>query len=211
MRPRTGVFLLVSLTLWGVALSTGDRVCHLLAAIMSLMMLTGIVSVIVTLFTLKVDLTSARKRVLRGQTVLVKVSVRKRSLIPVSLIEIDITSPQGLNDIGRITISAASMRGREYRYTIACAHRGVYQVGIRQIRVTDVFGLFSFERPIRRKGLRLTVLPQVYEISPIQIKPVDDGPQGRIRNTDDLASPSGVRAWQDGDSLKKVHWSLTAR
>ena len=37
------------------------------------------------------------------------------------------------------------------------------------------------------------------------------GPEFIARASEDNASPSDVRAWQDGDSLKKVHWKLSMR
>ena len=37
------------------------------------------------------------------------------------------------------------------------------------------------------------------------------GVEMRALSPEDNASPSGIRAWQDGDSLKKVHWKLSMR
>ncbi len=211
MRARTGVFLLLCGTLWTLALSTGLRAFHLGAAMLTGMAVIGLLSALTTLLTLRVDLIAPRRRVLRGDTVPVRVVIKRRSLVPVSLIEVDLASPDDGRSIGRMAISSASFRGREYRYTVACAHRGVYQVGLRRICVTDVFGLFSLSRAVRGRVVRLEVLPRAYDVAPLTLKPIDAGTQGRVRTTEDMASPSGVRAWQDGDSLKKVHWKLTAR
>ena len=43
------------------------------------------------------------------------------------------------------------------------------------------------------------------------LKNVDEGPEFRSTATEDTASPSDVRAWQDGDELKRVHWKLSLR
>ena len=43
------------------------------------------------------------------------------------------------------------------------------------------------------------------------LKASDVGPEFRSRATEDNASPSDIRKWQDGDELKKVHWKLSLR
>ena len=43
------------------------------------------------------------------------------------------------------------------------------------------------------------------------LKASDVGPEFISRAAEDNASPSGVRKWQDGDELKKVHWKLTLK
>ena len=37
------------------------------------------------------------------------------------------------------------------------------------------------------------------------------GVEMRALSPEDNASPSGIRAWQDGDSMKNIHWKLSAR
>ena len=39
----------------------------------------------------------------------------------------------------------------------------------------------------------------------------DTGAEAPSRSTEDADSPSGIREWRDGDSLKKVHWKLSMR
>jgi len=43
------------------------------------------------------------------------------------------------------------------------------------------------------------------------LKNADMGPEFRSTASEDTASPSDVRKWQDGDELKKVHWKLSLR
>ena len=55
------------------------------------------------------------------------------------------------------------------------------------------------------------MLPRVRELAALELRAGETGPESRSRAAEDASSPSGVRAWQDGDVLKKVHWKLTMR
>ena len=211
MSGRTAVFLLMAATLLVIALSTGTAVYYLLAAMLGMMAFVGFLSALVTLLTLEVGLAAQKRRAVRGENVTVRLSVRRRSLLPPGLVELEVSAPDEGRGGGRVIVVSAPIRGREYRYAVKCAHRGVYEVGVTRLRVTDIFGLFSFSRRVKGRLARVEVTPRLGRAPAMVVQPSDTGPQGRVRMTEDMASPSGVRAWQEGDSLKKVHWKLTAR
>ena len=58
---------------------------------------------------------------------------------------------------------------------------------------------------------RMEVCPRVADVAPMLLKNADMGPEFRSTASEDTASPSDVRAWMDGDELKKVHWKLSLR
>ena len=211
MNARGGAFLLLSVTLWAVALSTGHTLLRAMAALMAATAAVGLLSAFFDLMTLSIELTTPRRRALRGDTVPVRVRLRLFSLIPASVIEVEMFSPDSGQQTGVMTLSGLPLRGREYRYSVSCPHRGSYHIGVRRVSVTDIFGLFTLRRRVRKRDAYLEVLPRVDEAaSPVRLTASDLGTQGRVRVTEDIASPAGVRSWQAGDSLKKVHWKLTA-
>ena len=75
----------------------------------------------------------------------------------------------------------------------------------------DLFGIFRFSRRSRKKLMRVEVYPKAMPMPCMTLKPTDMGPEFRSRATEDAASPSDIRAWQDGDELKKIHWKLSLR
>ena len=211
MNGRTAAFLLMAATLLIIALTTGAAVYYLMAAMMGMMALVGFASALLTLLTLQISLTAQKKRAERGETVAVRLLLKRRTLLPLGAIEMEVSAPDEGRDIGRMIVGVVPLKGREYRYAIRCAHRGVYEVGVSRVRVSDIFGLFSFSRRLKGTMARVEVTPRAPAVPAMIVKPGDEGPRGRVHMTEDLASPSGVRAWQEGDSLKKVHWKLTAR
>ncbi len=125
MSGRTAVFLLVAATLLAIALSTGTAVYYLMAAMLGMMALVGFLSALATLLTLKITLTAQKKRAVRGETVPVRLTLRRRTLLPAGLVELEVSAPEEGRDIGRMVMNTAPLKGREYRYAVRCAHRGV--------------------------------------------------------------------------------------
>ena len=79
------------------------------------------------------------------------------------------------------------------------------------MRAVDLFGLFTLTKKARTKLVRVDVLPRVGKTNLLELKVSDVGPEVLSRATEDAASPSDTRKWQDGDVLKKVHWKLSMR
>ena len=110
-----------------------------------------------------------------------------------------------------VNVSCPPFARRTFRQVIECPHRGVYEVGVARLSVTDAFGLVTLGRRPRLRLIRLEVAPKARAASPLRLSSADQGPQVIRRAAEDNASPSDVRAWQEGDELKKVHWKLSLR
>ena len=89
--------------------------------------------------------------------------------------------------------------------------RGAYELGPARLRIRDVFGRDAAESEQQDRS-RLTVVPRAV---PVHHRPGDRSPLGERRAPRSLvADPalfSGVRPFQPGDSLRRVHWRATAR
>ena len=206
----TGALLAIfALTVTG--LSTGGRVYYLVAALLTAMLLIGLVSGLWALFSVRVSVRELTSRAFRGDRLPLVFSVWHSCLMPIAGIVIEMDVPSQLTGIHEVTVRATPLKNHTFRQLLLCPHRGVYQVGIRRVRVRDVFGLFQFSRKIKTRGTILEVAPRQREGREMALGSVDSGPMYYTRATEDTASPSDVRAWQEGDSLKKVHWKLSMR
>ena len=101
---------------------------------------------------------------------------------------------------------------RELVYPLSCRYRGEYAIGAAGFILRDFLGLFHFRRRMRGK-LRLLVYPQVREEAGIlhiisqQMKP-DARPNTILEDYTDI---NDMRVYRPSDSLKKIHWKLTAK
>lgn len=203
--------LAAMLTLLAAGMSTGTRVYYLLFYILLAMLVLGLASVVWTVFTLKLEMKGVRARVTRGDTLMTVFTVKHMSLLPVASVRIQVNVPSSYAPTQEISVSTPPFAERSFRHMIQCPHRGVYEAGVTRISARDIFGFFCVSRNPGMKLIRMEVLPKAVHAPEMKLKSVDMGPEFLARASEDTASPSDVRAWQDGDSLKKVHWKLSMR
>lgn len=97
-----------------------------------------------------------------------------------------------------------------YRTKIVCRYRGEYEVGVKEVIITDFFGIFRFKYPVPG-AIRAIVRPKLVEISGLSALSdvvVDMERESYLAQTEpDVV----VRDYVHGDSMKKIHWKAVAR
>ena len=101
---------------------------------------------------------------------------------------------------------------KRLQYSFICNRRGYYQLGPTILETGDLFGL--------HRRYRIAAAPQFLTVYP-HIVPLDGydlasrRPIGEIKMThrlfEDPTRIAGVRAYQDGDPMNRIHWRATAR
>lgn len=204
-------YALVTAAMLIAGLSTGTRLYYMIFWALLAMLALGAASAVWTLLTLKFEIKGVRTRVNRGERMVAVFAVRHGCPLPVSAIRVHLNVPSSYAPTQEVNVSCPPFARRTFRQVIQCPHRGVYEAGVTRISVEDVFGLVCLRRKPDAKLVKLEVLPRATEVAPLKLSSVDQGPQYRSRATEDNASPTDVRAWQEGDELKKVHWKLSLR
>ena len=191
MSTKTVAFLLVALTLLVIALSVGGAIYYMLFWMLMMMLLVSLETALATLWSIRVSTSAQRTRAVRGETVAIRVKIQRGTLLPVGLVEMEVSTPDDERAAGKISVMLPPRREREYRYAVVCPHRGHYQMGVTRVRVSDVFGLFTFGRKIEGGNVSVTVIPRTTPVEAIALEASDNGPQGRVRTSEDISSPSG--------------------
>ncbi|NLD59672.1 MAG: DUF58 domain-containing protein [Clostridiales bacterium] len=211
MTSRLALALIAAAALLATGLATGGQIYYLLFFTLLLLMLVSLASVLWALLTVKIEMKGVRPRVERGEALMTIFTVRHTSLLPVSSVRIQLNVPSAFSAQQEISVSTPPFKTKTFRYMVRCPHRGSYEVGISRLCARDMFGLFSLSKKSGMKLLRVDVSPKTYPVAAMELKASDSGPELRSRATEDAASPSDVRKWQEGDVIKKVHWKLTMR
>jgi uncharacterized protein (DUF58 family) len=98
------------------------------------------------------------------------------------------------------------------RYPLKCLKRGHFTFGPARIRSGDLFGFFTRETNLPQMD-HLTVYPRIVPLEKLGIP--SRQPLGDKRTRSDIFQDPiltlGVREYQPGDSLKRIHWKNTAR
>jgi uncharacterized protein (DUF58 family) len=101
---------------------------------------------------------------------------------------------------------------RSLLYQLTCNRRGYYQLGPLVLETGDLFGLFRRYRLLTEPHF-LLVYPRVIPLEGFEL--ASKRPIGEVRMSyrlfEDPTRIAGVRAYERGDSLNRVHWKATAR
>lgn len=157
-----------------------------------------------------------------GQTVPFRVRVKNVGKWPVGWVLVEdllprhalIHEPPRLRVIGeRLLLTMLRSGGeRSMYFQLQCNRRGYYQIGPVVLETGDLFGLHRRYR-VGVEPVFLLVLPEVLPIEGYDI--ASRRPMGEVLLThrlyEDPTRISGVRAYQPGDPLNRVHWRATAR
>lgn len=210
MKHRLLPVLLISGVCLAAALSTGSPLYLMISLLMGLITLTALLSVGWAVRSAQVAYELSQRKVNRGDSVTLTLSVSHRSLIPIAPITLTLCDLLGGAE-APVRLRSAARRRQQLRFPFTARHVGVLQVGVESFTVSDVFGLFTVTRRPENALADLTVLPLPFEVEDLKFAPGDAGLETLARATEDITSPADVRAYQPGDPLKKIHWKLSVR
>ena len=95
---------------------------------------------------------------------------------------------------------------------VVCRRRGLYETAAMQLNIGDVMGIFKFTKRIQ-EPIMLKVFPEITTLSYFKIKASQQ--IGDLKVTDplfqDISDISDIKQYQIGDSIKKIHWRVSAK
>jgi uncharacterized protein (DUF58 family) len=157
-----------------------------------------------------------------GDMVAVVITMKNSGLLPVAWLLIEdllprralIYQPPSLQVRGK-HIQLAMIRGRGTHtmyYQLKCNRRGFHQIGPLVVETGDLFGLHRRYRVLTSPHF-LLVYPDVVPLEGFEL--ASKRPIGELRIThrlfEDPTRIAGVRRYEAGDPLNRIHWRATAR
>jgi uncharacterized repeat protein (TIGR01451 family) len=157
-----------------------------------------------------------------GDTVAVVITLKNLGWLPVVWVLVEdllprrafIYQPPSLQVQGkRIQLAMLKGRGRQTLfYQLQCNRRGYHQIGPLIVETGDLFGLHRRYRVLTSPHF-LLVYPDVVPLEGFEL--ASRRPIGEVRIShrlyEDPTRIAGVRRYEAGDPLNRVHWRATAR
>ena len=157
-----------------------------------------------------------------GETVAVVVNIENQGGLPIPWCLVEdllprralLYDPPNLKVIGRRAQLSMLRSGgrRSLLYQLECNRRGYYQIGPLVLETGDLLGLHRRYRVATQPHF-LLVYPQVMPLEGYDVS--SRRPIGEVRMTyrlyEDPTRIAGVRRYEAGDPLNRVHWRATAR
>lgn len=97
-----------------------------------------------------------------------------------------------------------------YHTKLICKYRGEYEVGVKEVEITDFLELFRFRYRVK-DSFRAIVFPRLLQLD--EIKGLDDFAQFSMwESMQQKEEPDVVtRDYVAGDSVKYIHWKVSAK
>lgn len=109
-------------------------------------------------------------------------------------------------------ITIGDREEKVYTYDVLCTHSGKYEMGIRQMYIQDFLGIFKLPYKVRQP-YQVTVYPRILPIQAFQLMRQSGDSLNREKEVGqgDVNLFSGIRAYTYGDSMKQIHWKMSAK
>lgn len=101
---------------------------------------------------------------------------------------------------------------KSFAFELHCNYRGNYEIGIESIEIEDFLGIFKLSYKVLSPKI-ITVYPRIVYLDRFHLKTDYMSESHSVLNSrhEDMSTILDVRKYAYGDSLKKVHWKLTAK
>ena len=111
-----------------------------------------------------------------------------------------------------VRMSVAPMTGYHLKNTVSFRFRGTYDIGIRCFYVYDFFRIFRVRVDVENLTT-VYVLPRRLTLEDASAHAVSDDTARTVRSplAVDKLEVSDIRDYQNGDSLKSIHWKLSSK
>lgn len=134
-------------------------------------------------------------------------------LSPLMQLHCIMNDPEGKESvIRRLSVAFSPFSKTVIEIPVSYTYRGVYEVGIRQVEIYDFLGLFKLRHKVKQ-SYNLYVTPRFLpsDIKMSQDIYLEDGTStNMIASSGYSAELFGVRDYDENDSLRHVHWNLSA-
>lgn len=109
-------------------------------------------------------------------------------------------------------LSILPFKDKKYTFELECKYRGNYDIGIKSVQIEDFFGLFrlTYKNLVAK---HITVYPRIVFLERFSLKTnyICETNSTLNNRFEDMTTVSDIRKYAYGDSLKKIHWKLTAK
>ena len=144
-----------------------------------------------------------------------KLTVKNKSLLPAIRVQAlffmsDLFGGEGASDVHNIALGPH--QEKVFEFGVRFDHIGTYEVGIKEVTVLDLLGVFSSVHE-NDHLMSVRVHPRVFDVGqlPVAKDAAIEAKKTFTTVINDGMDYSGTREYRWGDPIKSIHWKLSAR
>lgn len=216
IRIRKSFLLLVLLAL-GYALFSGGNLPYSIFYALFLMLLFMGISTYILGKKLFVKVKAEKYEVVTGENNTVVIKIENDSLFPIPYVEIQNSLISKVVARDRGDIITLSMDSQKFiKKSIQINTRGHYQLGETSCNLSDVLGIFSYQKSFSHKKV-IKVYPKIYNLSNVKIEGANlrefnmKNIKAYNKGPESAETIKNIREYRRGDSYKRINWKITAK
>lgn len=214
MNNRTYISPLIFIILLGYVLLVGGTVPYFLFYTMLLIYLIPFIHCLICYLFLKGTVEIPEGNLHAGDTITIMYKINNKSILPITYLEIENDFSKKLTGktSPKVILSIEKKGYYNGSETIILKRRGFYEVGEISVTIKDAFGFFSLKKKISTPT-SLLVYPEVIDISTFKTSTAQQTGELSIKDPSfqDKSRINSLREYQEGDSIKSIHWKQTAK
>ncbi len=157
----------------------------------------------------------------RGENCRCEIILRNESIIPLPFVRCTLISTNKLNGENRISVircSVSALSENRTEFSVKSMHCGSVSLRVLRTELTDCFGLF-FKKTRCCSSLRTDAkclfMPMVFDIDAVRndtfSHDIDSSDYAPGKRGSDHSEVLQLRPYEQGDSLKQVHWKASCK
>lgn len=205
---RLGVLTVV---IYVAAATVGLRLFYYLSYVLAAVLLASFIWTRLNNRSLEVRREVSPTQAQVGQTIRETIELRNLSWLRKLWLEVRDQSTLPGHHIGAV-VSLPGGKAKRWQVRTRCIHRGLFRLGPTVVLTGDPFGLFQSSTVLEGRG-EILVFPPTVPLSQFGL-PSGDLPGGaktERRAYHSTPSAVGIREYQPGDPVNRIHWSVSAR
>jgi uncharacterized protein (DUF58 family) len=196
------------------ALFDNSRASYTMLYSMLMLPLASLALAIISLRSLDVSQMVDKDFILKGEETCYRVRLKNKAAIynPGVFVSFPKTG-FGMSSTARpASFPLAGKELKELVFTLSCKYRGVYDIGVESVQIRDFLGIFNLRRQSKSR-MSVTVYPRIVEINdfPLSLSLMSQSFSRHAVREEDSSAVSDVRLYNTADSMKRIHWKLSAK
>jgi len=185
----------------------GSQIAYQLFYILTIILLAAIVFMLCVRFLVKVSVETEIPYGVTGGQIAMVISLVNKFIIPVPAVVISFIQNARVGCLKKYALTLYPRSERTLRTKLDLNCRGIYKVGVSDWRAGDYFNIFSTGRRVTAFKI-IYVLPRILSMSDQSPLPPPEEDSNEASRTGELA---GARPYVGTDSMKNIHWKLSAK
>ncbi len=214
MKQGRKIYFLFLIAAFLYAYFYGGKVPYMLLYIMILLPVVSILYTLIVFSRFKYTQELDKKYITKGDVIHFIFKIKNEDFFAYPYIGVNFYGDNKIfgNNFSKVNFSLMPFKSRSISLELQCNYRGKYYIGIKNVEIEDFFGLFRFKYPIN-DAKAVTVYPKIIYLDNFSLKSDYISESQSVVNSldEDMTTISDIRPFISGDSMKRIHWKLTAK